>query len=109
DTAWLDAGGVYAAGDTLTVYTEAYGVPAGEGATFTVALTRRRSGLARLFGGRSTAVALTETVPTAGAVTPFRRTLALGDLEPGDYALEVTVEADGRTIERRRGVVIREK
>ncbi|MCA9763738.1 MAG: hypothetical protein KC544_11480 [Gemmatimonadetes bacterium] len=109
DTAWLDAGGVYAAGDTLTVYTEAYGVPAGEGATFTVALTRRRSGLARLFGGRSTAVALTETVPTTGAVTPFRRTLALGDLEPGDYALEVTVEADGRTIERRRGVVIREK
>jgi tetratricopeptide (TPR) repeat protein len=107
DTAWLDAGGVYAPGDTLTVYAEAYGARPGETATFTVELTRRRSGLARLLGGRRTAVALTETLPITGAVTPFRRTLALGALDPGDYALEVTVTSGGRTIERRRGVVIR--
>jgi GWxTD domain-containing protein len=107
DTAWLDAAGVYAPTDTLTLYAEAYGLRAGEASTIRVQVTRRRSGLARLFGSRSTAISLAETIIPGTTTLVLHRELALGGLESGDYALEVTVESGGRTIERRRGLVVR--
>ncbi len=109
DTAWLDAAGVYAPNDTVTLYTEAYGLASGARARIRIKVTRKRSGLARLFGARSTAISVSESVVATGGRLPFRRELALRGLEPGNYALEVTVESGGRTIERRRGLVVAER
>ncbi len=106
DTAWLDAGGVYAPDDVLSLYAEAYGVRAGDRADVEIRVTRQRTGLARLLGARSTAIAVSETVTASGPTLSLRRDLALSRLQPGTYALEVTVESGGRRIERRRGLVI---
>jgi GWxTD domain-containing protein len=107
DTAWLDAGGVYAGSDTISVYAEAYGMPAGQEATIRLAVTRRRTGISRVLGGNATAVQLSERFVVGDPTVPFRRDLALGGLEPGTYSLELTIEAAGRTVERRRGIVVR--
>lgn len=107
DTAWLDAAGVYAPGDTVTLYAEAYGLQTGGQAKVRVQVTRRRTGIARLFGSRSSAITLSETLPVRGSTLSLHREISLGELAPGDYALEVTVESGGRKIERRRGLVIR--
>jgi hypothetical protein len=107
DTAWLDAAGVYSPDDTLTVYAEGYGIALGTGATMTVAITRQRGGLGRLLFGNHTAVSITERLVAQGRVVPFRRELALGGLDAGEYTLEFTVSSGGRVITRRRGLVIR--
>lgn len=107
DTAWLDAAGVYAPGDTLTLYAEAYGLRAGADARVRIQVTRRRTGIGRLFGSRSTAISLSETLSATGATLALHREIALGELEAGSYALEVTVESGGRRIERRRGLVVK--
>ena len=107
DTAWLDAGGVYAPNDTLSIYAEAYGMPAGQLATVRVAITRRRTGLSRVLGGSATAVQLSERFVVGNSTVPFQREVALGGLPPGAYSLELTIEAAGRTVERRRGIVVR--
>jgi hypothetical protein len=107
DTAWLDAAGVYAPGDTLTIYTEAYGIAPGSDATMRLALTRHRGGLGRLLFGDHTAVSITERVVSREWIVPFRREVGLGGIEPGDYTLQVTITAGGRTVERLRGLTIR--
>lgn len=106
DTAWLDAAGVYAPGDTVVMYAEAYGLRVGGQAKVRVQVTRSRTGLGRLFGSRSAAITLSETIRAGSPTLALRRELALADLEPGDYALEVTVESGGKRIERRRGITI---
>jgi hypothetical protein len=107
DTAWLDAAGVYAGSDTLSIYAEAYGLPTGQQATVRLAVTRRRTGISRVLGGNATAVQLSERFVVGDPTVPFRRDLALGGLAPGNYSLELTIEAAGRTVERRRGIVVR--
>ncbi|HRP08969.1 MAG TPA: hypothetical protein PLL69_10835, partial [Gemmatimonadales bacterium] len=107
DTAWIDAAGVYASHDTLSVYAEAYGLPLGETVTVTTAVTRRRSGISRLLGGTARAIELSERMVVTQPTFRFRRELALGGLEPGGYALELRLEAGGKVIERRRGIVVR--
>ncbi len=108
DTAWLDAGGVYAARDTLAMYLEAYGLQPEAPATLTVAISRPRTGLARLLGGHKTELTLSEPISHHGTPTlQLHRAIALGDLEPGTYALEVTISSGGQTVVRRRGVVVR--
>jgi hypothetical protein len=108
DTAWLDAAGVYAPHDTITVYAEGYGITPASRATITVAITRQRGGLGRLLFGNHTALSITERILARDRVVPFRRELDLGGLDPGDYILEVTLTAGGRTVERRRGLTIRD-
>jgi hypothetical protein len=107
DTAWLDAGGVYGPNDTLTIYAEAYGMSPGEQANLRLAVTRRRTGVARLLGGNATAVQLSERFVVGDVTLPFHRDLALGGLAPGSYELQFTIETGGRKVERRRGIVVR--
>ncbi|MEO8479926.1 MAG: hypothetical protein ABI542_09880 [Gemmatimonadota bacterium] len=108
DTAWLDAGGIYAAGDTLAMYLEAYGLQPEAPATLTVAISRPRTGLARLLGGHKTELTLSEEISHPNSPTlRLHRAIALGELDPGTYALEVTVSSGGRTVVRRRGIVVR--
>ncbi|MEO5824917.1 MAG: hypothetical protein ABIR59_03445 [Gemmatimonadales bacterium] len=107
DTAWIDASGVYAPGDTLVVYAEAYGLRAGASAMVQLSVTRRRTGLARLLGASATEIALTEPIRVPGNVLSIRRSLALGGLEPGSYVLELKVVQGSRITGRRRGLVIR--
>lgn len=108
DTAWLDAGGIYAASDTLAMYLEAYGLHPEAPATLTVAISRPRTGLARLLGGHKTELALAEEIGHRDTpVLRLHRAIALGELEPGTYALEVTVTSQGQSVVRRRGFVVR--
>ena len=65
-----------------------------------LALTRRRD---RAGEGRP----LSERFVVGDPTVPFQRDLALGGLPPGNYSLELTIEAAGRTVERRRGIVVR--
>lgn len=106
DTAWLDASGVYAPGDTLTIYAEAYGLPVGGNARLTIAITRKRGGLIRLLAGDATALEIAERFTAPTKAMPFRRQVALGGLAPGNYALQFTLEAGGTTVVRRRGIVV---
>lgn len=106
DTAWLDAGGIYPVGDTLAVYAEAYGVQPGVPVEVTLSLTRARTGLSRLLGGRTQVIALSERLTSEGGVLRIRRQLGLGEVEPGDYALELVVNADGQRVVRRRGLTV---
>ena len=92
DTAWLDPIPVYAANDTVTVYAEAYGAKPGVEYQVRVTVTRQRSGLAKLLGGGRDAIALSERTQLAGERGRLRRSLALGNLEPGNYVLELVVE-----------------
>lgn len=107
DTAWLDASGAYAPIDTIVVYAEAYGIPRDSVATVRLEVTRRRSGIARFLGGRREAIALTERIPGPGGVLRINRALALGGLNPGEYELELVIEAGGRTVQRSRGFFVR--
>ncbi len=106
DTAWLDAGGRYTPSDTLVIYTEAYGLRAGSVASVRLSVTRRRTGMARVLGGAETAIALTERVTPEERTIAIRRTIGLGELQPGSYILEMRVEQGGRSIVRRRGLTI---
>ncbi len=106
DTAWLDAGGIYPVGDTLTVYAEAYGLQAGVRAEVSLSLTKERTGLSRLLGGRTQVIALSERVTTPGGPLRIRRQLGLGELEPGQYALELVINANGQRVVRRRGLTV---
>ncbi len=107
DTAWLDAGTVYRPTDTLVVYAEAYGVRRGTPATVRLVVTRAREGLARLIGRERTAIALTERLELAAPRAQIRRALALSELAPGTYTVELTVTQGNRSLTRRRGLVIR--
>jgi hypothetical protein len=106
DTAWLDAGGIYASGDTLAVYAEAYGLPAGVPVEVSLSLTRERTGLSRVLGGRQQVVALGERLTSPGGPLRIRRQLGLGDVAPGQYALELVISSGGQQIVRRRGLTI---
>lgn len=107
DTAWIDAGGAYSPSDTMVVYAEAYGLSAGSDVSVELVLTRRRSGLAKLFGGRGEAIALRERLSApAGGVLRIKRGMALGGVEPGIYQLELIITAAGERITRRRGLTI---
>jgi len=107
DTAWLDAGGIYSSNDTIAVYAEAYGLAPGREATMRLAVTRRRGGIARLLGRDARALEITERFMVGAPMTVFRRDLALGGLEPGQYALRLTLESGGTTVERNRGLAVR--
>jgi hypothetical protein len=106
DTAWLDAGGIYPVGDTLIVYAEAYGLPAGVPVDVSLRLTRERTGLSRLLGGRTQVISLSERVQSLGGPLRIRRQLGLGELTPGPYALELVINAGGQRVVRRRGLTI---
>lgn len=107
DTAWLDASGVYAPADTLSVYAEAYGLSPGAEATMRLAITRQRSGLSRLLGAEAKEIEIAERFTVAQPMTTIRRDLALGGLEPGRYAIRLTLESSGRTLVRHRGLLVR--
>lgn len=106
DTAWLDAAGRYAPSDTLVVYSEAYGLRAGAPATVRLAVIRQRTGISRVLGGAGTAITLTERVTPDARTVAIRRTIGLGQLQPGSYVLELRVEQAGKTIVRRRGLTV---
>ncbi|MEP6590335.1 MAG: hypothetical protein ABJC19_04045 [Gemmatimonadota bacterium] len=108
DTAWLDASGVYAPNDTLTVYAELYGLPAGARPTVRLTVRRLRSGLARLFGGGDE-LSLREEVSFVAAPGRWHRSVVLGGLAPGNYSIDLTVEQRGERVIRRRGLVIRDR
>jgi hypothetical protein len=91
----------------MVVYAEAYGLSAGSDVSVELVLTRRRSGLARLFGGRGEAIALRERLSApAGGVLRIKRGMALGGVEPGVYQLELIITAAGERITRRRGLTV---
>jgi hypothetical protein len=52
-------------------------------------------------------VQLSERFVVGDPTVPFQRDLALGGLPPGTYSLELTIEAAGRTVERRRGITVK--
>jgi tetratricopeptide (TPR) repeat protein len=108
DTAWLDVGTVYRPADTVQVHAEAYGLRPGDIVTVKVAVTRRRTGVARLLGARDDGIAFTErmAVGRAGTIV-YRRALGLEALAPGVWALELVLEAGGEVLERRRALEIR--
>jgi hypothetical protein len=108
DTAWLDAGGVYAPGDTVSVYAEVRGAARGRPLTATLELARRRKGLGRIFGTWRTVVTLREPIEAGpNRLTTVQRSIDLADLEPGSYRLTLTVD-DGRTrVIRQRGLDVR--
>lgn len=108
DTAWLDPIPVYGVADSVTMYVEAYGVRPGAEHTLRISITRQRGTIARLLGRGKEAVALTERTTLDGNKGRIRRTLALGGLEPGNYVLEVSVDASGSKSMRQRGLVIRD-
>ena len=107
DTAWLDANGVFSTSDTVVVYGEAYGIRPDVPATVRLRVSRQRTGVARLLGGSSTEIALTEQVRLDAPSSAIRREVALGRLRPGSYTLELHVEQGNRRIIRRRGLTIR--
>lgn len=106
DTAWLDAGGIYSANDTLAVYAEAYGLAAGVPVEVSLSLTRERTGLSRLLGGRQQVIALSERITSPGGPLRLRRQLGLGEVAPGQYVLELVVSGGGQRVVRRRGLTI---
>ncbi len=108
DTVWLDATNHYAPHDTVAVYFEAYGARPRAGYTVRFAFRKVSHGLlARLFGQHGDAIAFSERVPVATGVTTVRRDFDLAGLAPGTYALEVTMSGGGRSVVRRRGLVVR--
>ncbi len=107
DTVWIAPAWVFSPQDTLVVYAEAYGVRGASPATVRLTVTRQRTGLARIFGRSVSAIALAEPVRPAGGVLAIRRSIALGGLEPGIYALHVEVVQGGRSTSRRRDLTIR--
>jgi hypothetical protein len=107
DTAWLDAGGIYGPRDTVAVYAEAYGLAPGGRATMTLSVRRQRTGISRVLGATAAVVEVSERFMVGDPTVALRRELDLGGLEPGTYALHLTLESGGRTIERRRGLVVR--
>lgn len=107
DTAWLDAGGAYPAGDTLTVYAEAYGLRPGAPVDVAITLTRERGGVAGFFlGRRGEAVALRERLTADEPTLRIRRAVGLASLEPGRYAVELEVRSRGASVVRHRGITI---
>lgn len=106
DTVWLDAGGMYAAGDTLTVYAEAYGLAADLPVEISLSLTRERTGLGRLLGGRQQVIALSERIASPGGPLRIRRQLGVGEVAPGQYVLELVVRSGDQRVVRRRGLTI---
>lgn len=108
DTAWLDAGGVYAPHDTVAVYAEAYGLRPGQETTMTLSVRRQRTGLSRLLGATAAEVEVSQRFVVGDPIVSLRRELDLAGLAPGIYAIHLRLETAGRTIERRRGLTVRE-
>ena len=99
DTAYFTPRATWARGDTLALYHEVYGLPAG--APYLVRLTIRR--------GRRTALTAAWEGTAAGPVTRLGRALSLAALRPGDYLLELAVTAgDGGLATTRRRITITE-
>ena len=107
DTAWIDAGGIYAPTDTVVVYAEAYGLKPNAQTTLRLAITRQRSGVSRLLGRTETEIAITDRLMLGAPTAPIRRALDLRQLAPGVYTLELRLEQGGRAVVRRRALVVR--
>lgn len=106
DTAWLDALGVFAPSDTLTVYAELYGVPVAAPASVRLTIKRQRSRLGRLFSGGTGTITVSEQIAVSASPFHWRRSVGLGGLAPGNYLLEFSAETDGKWVVRRRGLTV---
>lgn len=106
DTAYLDPSLAFHASDTLAVYAEAYGARPGTEMKVRLTIRRQRSALGRLFGGGRDEITIGEMLPAPNEVLRWRRGVELSRLEPGNYVLELTVEAGGKRVVRRRGLAV---
>lgn len=109
DTAWLDAVGVFAPGDTLTVYAELYGVSATLAPSVRLTIRRQRGALARFFGGDAEAITIAEPIGTGGLPARWRRSIAFGGLPSGNYLLEFSAELGDQKVVRRRALTITDR
>ena len=85
DTAYFNPRRVWLRSDTLALYHEIYGLPAGSG--YSAKLVVRK--------GRRAALTLKWDGVASGAVTRVNRTLSFETVRPGDYELEVEVRDPG--------------
>ncbi|MEO5826110.1 MAG: hypothetical protein ABIR59_09510 [Gemmatimonadales bacterium] len=95
----LNALGTWREGSTVELYFEVRGLGAGDRYTTTVEVfpaDRRQKEQIRV---RFPEVA-------TGALTPVRRSLALGSLKRGDYRLVVTIESGGRRAVREQRILV---
>jgi len=107
DTAWLAPHSNFLSRDTLSLFLESYGLLPGVNYTVHIGVTRERGALVRLLKGHRESVTLTEHFTASGATGQIRRALALQGLEPGNYRLQVVVEAPGvKPVMRQRSLVI---
>ena len=94
DTVLFNPLGLYAKTDTMQVYYELYGVPAGGSYTTLLQVKKgsgRRGLLSRLFGGSGAAISLKFSDQASPPGPGIHRALSLEKLSPGAYLLQVTV------------------
>jgi GWxTD domain-containing protein len=111
DTVPLSPRGTYVRGSAVELYYELHGLPLGAAYRARVEVRGRRgrsifSAIGRLFGGGPPVAFAFESATTD---TPHRgmQTVSLAPLEPGDYVLQLTVEAPGRSGRAVREVPLR--
>lgn len=99
DTVWFNPAGRFQRTVPLEVYYEVAGVTPGSETRTEIAVTRRRSGVAKLFGGRDQEIRLRFTATAEESIVRVARTLDLNRLEPGQYRLVVNAtDATGKSI-----------
>jgi hypothetical protein len=108
DTVWLAPQNSFVASDTLAVFVEGYGLHPGTSYVVHLGLTRQRGVLARLIRGKHESVTLTERLTFGSQTGQIRRAISLKGLEPGKYELQVQVEGGGKSVLRRRTLIIEE-
>lgn len=95
----LNALGTWREGSTVELYFEVRGLDAGDGYTTTLEVfpadLRQKEQIRVRFPDVAT-----------GALTPVRRSLALGSLKRGEYRLVVTIESGGRRAVRQQGILV---
>ncbi|HLS48334.1 MAG TPA: GWxTD domain-containing protein, partial [Gemmatimonadales bacterium] len=105
DTVYFNPLRTYRADESMKVYYELAGIPAGQRYETQVAVKRGTGGggfFRRLFGGSGTAISI-RFEEEAPATPGIQREVTLEKLKPGTYTLEVTIEdSSGREAVRRR-------
>jgi hypothetical protein len=90
----LDEVGTARAGRDLDVYYDVCGLEQGTPYTVRLQVSRGAGGIRGLFGGRTSPVTVSFDEEARGPATRRHRTIELRDLEPGSYALQVSVSTD---------------
>lgn len=108
DTAWVNPLGAYKVGEPMELYFEVLGLP--EGTDYRVELSVTRPGgtsfFGRLFGKGGASLRMGFEQKASGPSDPVRRELAIKELTPGKYILEVSVSAPSRPKVTRRQIFV---